>query len=65
MKYYLIYQNKLSHTSGFVLSPTKNLEIENRKRIHLFDSELSLQTLFYIPNIDEKLLGAMKQSRGD
>jgi hypothetical protein len=53
MKCYIIYNNTLANISGFVLSPTKDLKIDFVKRIHLFDSELSLETPFFIPHLDE------------
>lgn len=60
MKCFLTYQNVLSHTSGFVFSPTKIISYRCDRNIFLFNTELSLETEFHIPQVDEDIVKAYK-----
>ncbi len=58
MKCFLTYKNVLPHTSGFVLSPTEIINHRCDRNIFLFNTELSLETEFLIPQVDKDIVRA-------
>lgn len=60
MKCFLTYKKCLPHTSGFVFHPTENIGVSDNRNIFLFNTELSLETKFYIPQVDEDIVVVYK-----